>query len=121
MSETAFFVKDVIGPKGCVSIVAKDAGGKGKSDSVESHTKTESLRFHNADLNKNDEFIKADEWINLQDEPDHQELCNREQRYFLKAINEDTDLTDHVKDAVNSLRIAFACDESVRTGQVVML
>jgi predicted dehydrogenase len=38
ISETAFFVKDVIGPKGCVSIVAKEAGASGKSDSVESHT-----------------------------------------------------------------------------------
>ncbi|HRH50691.1 MAG TPA: Gfo/Idh/MocA family oxidoreductase [Panacibacter sp.] len=121
ISETAFFVKDVIGPKGSVSIVAKDAGGTGKSSSIEAHTKTESIRFHHADLNTNDEFINEDEWINLQDEPDHQELCNREQRYFLKAINEDIDLTDHVQDAVNSLRIAFACDESVRTGQVVLL
>jgi predicted dehydrogenase len=121
MSETAFFVKDVIGPKGCVSIVAREAGGAGKSDSVESHTKTESLRYHHAALDKNDQFLKADEWINLKDEPDHQELCNREQRYFLKAINENIDLTDHVQDAVNSLRIAFACDESVRTGKVVAL
>lgn len=121
ISETAFFVKDVIGPKGSVSIVAKDAGSTGKSSSIEAHTKTESIRFHHADLNTNDEFVNEDEWINLQDEPDHQELCNREQRYFLKAINEDIDLTDHVQDAVNSLRIAFACDESVRTGQVVML
>lgn len=121
MSETAFFVKDVIGPKGCVSIVAQDAGGSGKSDSVESHTKTESLRYHHSALDKNDQFVKADDWINLKDEPDHQELCNREQRYFLKAINENIDLTDHVQDAVNSLRIAFACDESVKTGKVVML
>jgi predicted dehydrogenase len=121
MSETAFFVKDVIGPKGCVSIVARDAGGSGKSDSVESHTKTESLRYHHAALDKNDEFVKKDEWINLKDEPDHQELCNREQRYFLKAIDENIDLTDHVQDAVNSLRIAFACDESVRTGKIVAL
>jgi predicted dehydrogenase len=121
VSETAFFVKDVIGPKGCVSIVAKDAGGSGKSDSVESHTKTESLRFHHADLDKNNQFVKEDTWINLKDEPDHQELCNREQRYFLKAIQENIDLTDHMQDAVNSLRIAFACDESVRTGKVVEL
>jgi len=121
VSETAFFVKDVIGPKGSVSIVAKDAGGSGKSDSVESHTKTESLRFHHADLDKNDQFVQPDTWINLSDEPDHQELCNREQRYFLKAIEQDIDLTDHVNDAVNSLRIAFACDESVRTGKVVAL
>lgn len=121
VSETAFFVKDVMGPKGAVSIVAKDAGGAGKSDSVEAHTKTESLRVHHAALDKNDQFIKEDTWINLQDEPDHQELCNREQRYFLKAIRENIDLTDHVRDAVDSLRIAFACDESVRTGQVVQL
>ncbi|RFS15345.1 Gfo/Idh/MocA family protein [Emticicia sp. C21] len=121
MSETAFFVKDVIGPKGCVSIVAKEAGGSGKSDNVDSHTKTESLRFHHADIDASNNFVKEDTWINLTDEPDHQELCNREQRYFLKAIQEDVDLTDHVQDAVNSLKIAFACDESVRTGQVVLL
>jgi predicted dehydrogenase len=121
MSETAFFVKDVIGPKGSVSIIAKDAGATGKSDSVESHSKTESLRFHHSQLDENDQFSKPDEWINLQDEPDHQELCNREQRYFLKAITEDIDLTDHIEDAVNSLRIAFACDESVRTGKIILL
>ncbi len=121
MSETAFFIKDVIGPKGCVSIVAKEAGGAGKSDNVDAHTKTESLRFHHADIDANNQFIKQDTWFNLSDEPDHQELCNREQRYFLKAIQEDIDLTDHVQDAVNSLKIAFACDESVRTGQVVYL
>ena len=119
MSETAFFVKDVVGPKGSVSIVAKEAGAAGKSSSIEAHTKTESIRFHHADLDKDELFAKEDTWINLEDEPDHQELCNREQAYFLKAILEDLDLTAHGEDAVNSLRIAFACDESVRTGKVV--
>lgn len=121
ISETAFFVKDVIGPKGSVSIVAKEAGGAGKSSSIEAHTKTESLRFHFADLDANEKFAKADEWINLEDEPDHQELCNREQRYFLNAIRNDIDLTEHGEDAVNSLRIAFACDESVKNGRVISL
>jgi predicted dehydrogenase len=121
ISETAFFVKDVFGPKGSVSIVAKEAGGTGKSSSIEAHTKTESLRFHHAELDENEKFLKPDEWINLEDEPDHQELCNREQRYFLNAILEDTDLAAHADDAVNSLRIAFACDESIRTGQVISL
>ncbi len=121
ISETAFFVKDVIGPEGSVSIVAKDAGAAGKSDSVEAHTKTESLRWHHAAIDENNAFVRKDDWIDLTDEPDHQELCNREQSYFLKAIQEDIDLTDHVEDAVNSLRIAFACDESVRTGEVVNL
>ncbi|MEO5600396.1 MAG: Gfo/Idh/MocA family oxidoreductase [Cyclobacteriaceae bacterium] len=121
MSETAFFVKDVIGPKGSVSIVAKEAGASGKSDSIESHSKAESLRVHYADLDKDDKFTREDSWIDLKDEPDHQELCNREQRYFLKAVKEDIDLKDHMQDAVNSLRIAFACDQSVKTGQIVSL
>ncbi len=121
MSETAFFVKDVIGPKGAVSIVAKEAGAAGKSDSIEAHSQTELLRVHYSDLDKHEKFAREDEWVNLEDEPDHQELCNREQRYFLKAIRENIDLTDHMEDAVNSLRIAFACDQSVRSRQVVKL
>lgn len=121
VSETAFFVKDVFGPKGSVSIVAKEAGGTGKSDSIEAHTKTESLRVHHADLDGNGQFVNKDSWINLEDEPDHQELCTREQKYFLKAIKENINLSAHIEDAVNSLRVAFACDESVRTGKMVEL
>ena len=121
VSETAFFIKDVMGPKGCVSIVAKEAGASGKSDDVDSHTKTESLKYHHADIDSFNNFTKEDIWYNLSDEPNHQELCNREQAYFYKAITENLDLTEHLTDAVNSLRIAFACDESVRTGQVVHL
>jgi predicted dehydrogenase len=121
ISETAFFVKDVIGPKGCVSIVAREAAGLGKSDNVEAHTKTESLRVHKAALDASGNFEAPDTWINLEDEPDHNELCKREQAFFLQSIRQDLDLTDAVQDAVNSLRIALACDESVRTGQIVQL
>lgn len=121
VSDNAFFIKDVFGPKGAVSIVAKEASKSGNSDSIDSHTKTEAIKVHYADLNKDDEFARANEWVDLTDEPDHQELCNREQRFFLKAIQEDLDLTDATEDAVNSLRIAFACDESVKTGQMVVL
>lgn len=121
MSETAFFIKDVIGPKGAVSIVAKDAGGAGKSASLAAHTKTESIKVHDAALDDQGRFLKQDTWIDLVDEPDHQELCNREQRYFLKSILEDIDLTDPSNDAISSLRIAFACDESVKTGQTVVI
>jgi predicted dehydrogenase len=121
VSETAFFVKDVFGPKGSVSIVAKQAGSSGSSSSIEAHTKTESLRVHYADLDTDEKFAKEDIWINLEDEPDHYELCLREQRYFLRSINENLDLSRHAEDAVNSLRIAFACDESVKTGLVISL
>ena len=64
-------------------------------------------------------FAKPDEMIDLADEPDHHELCEREQRFFRRAIREDLDLTDHMRDAVNSLRIVLAADESVRTGRTV--
>jgi hypothetical protein len=66
-------------------------------------------------------FLAADSWIDLADEPGHQDLCNREQSFFLRCIREDLDQTEAVQDAVASLRIALACDESVRTGQVVTL
>ncbi|WP_437921575.1 Gfo/Idh/MocA family protein [Sphingobacterium sp. LRF_L2] len=121
ISEAAFFVKDVIGPLGSVSIVAKDAAASGNSDLVEAHTRTESIRVHYADMDENNSFIRADEWIDLQDEPDHQGLCNREQAYFLRAIRENIDLSKSMQDAVNSLRIALACDESIRVGHAISL
>ncbi|WP_209404732.1 Gfo/Idh/MocA family protein [Pseudozobellia sp. WGM2] len=121
VSETAFFIKDVFGPQGSVSIVAKNASSSGKSDSVEAHTNTEAILYHHAALDDKNHFIKEDSTINLEDEPDHQELCTREQQYFHKAISENIDLTNHLEDAVNSLRIAFACDQSIRTQKSVNL
>jgi hypothetical protein len=41
--------------------------------------------------------------------------------YFLQAIRNDVDLTEHLEEALNSLKIAFACDESVKTGKGVAL
>lgn len=121
VSETAFFIKDVFGPRGSVSIVAREASAAGRSDAVEAHTKTESIRVHHADIDASNNFTKEDEWIDLSDEPDHQELCNREQAFFLQAIREDLDLSRSMRDALNSLEIVLACDESVRTGQVIAL
>lgn len=118
MSETAFFVKDVIGPKGCVSIIDE---AKGVSDDVEGHTKTGGLKLHHSELDKNGQFARRDEMINTSDEPDHDGLCLLEQQYLLKAIDEDIDLTDHMNDAVNSLKIVLAADESFRTGRTVDL
>jgi predicted dehydrogenase len=115
MSETAFFVKDVIGPKGSVSIVMAETAGSVKSDDINAHTKTNQILWHHADMSK------PDERIDMTDEPDHDALCEREQRYLLKAIDEDLDLSSHNDDAVKSLRIVMAADESVRTGNVVRL
>ena len=121
MSETAYFVKDVIGPKGSVSIVMAETVGDIRSDDINAHTKTNQILLHHAALNGDGGFAKADERISTTDEPDHDELCEREQRYLLRAIQEDLDLTDHMNDAVRSLRIVLAADEAVRTGRVVTL
>ena len=115
MSETAFFVKDVIGPKGSVSIVMAESAGSVKSDDISAHTKTNQILWHHADP------ARPDERIDMTDEPDHDALCEREQRFLLKAIDSDLDLTEHMDDGVKSLRIVLAADESVRTGQVVRL
>lgn len=118
MSETAFFVKDVIGPKGCVSIVDE---AKGDSDSVDDHSKTGALKLHHGHINEQGSFTRPDEFIDTSDEPDHDGLCLLEQEYFLKAITKNLDLDDHLRDAVNSLRIVLAADESFKTGKTVDL
>ena len=119
MSETAFFVKDMIGPKGSVSIAMEES--KTQSADVDSHTKTSALRVHHAGLTPEGHFETPDEIIRMDDEPGHQELCNREQLLFLDAIRHDRDMEAHVRDAINSLRIVLAADHSVRTGEVVKL
>ena len=121
MSETAFFVKDVVGPKGCVTIEAREAAGEGASADVDAHTKTNTLRRHFSDLDADGKFVRADEWTETGDEPDHDALCHREQEYFLKAITDDLDLNDHMDDALNSMRIVAAADESFRTGRTIDL
>ncbi len=119
MSETAFFVKDVIGPKGCVNIMDAESGKE--SDDIDAHTKTNRLKLHFSALDEKGNFRKPDEIISTKDEPDHQGLCDLEQQFFLDAILNDTDLGDHLSDAVNSLRIVLAADEAFRTGKTVDL
>ena len=116
MSETAFFVKDVIGPKGCVSIVAQKLE---KSADIDAHTQTESLRVHFGETNQAGNFTHPHQIIDLTDEPNHNELCKREQLFLLKTIQEDIDLTTHWQDAINSLRIVLAADESIKVGRTV--
>ncbi len=118
MSETASFVKDVVGPRGCVGIVdeAKDV-----SDDIEGHTQTGGLRLHYGELGADGSFARPDEFIDTTDEPSHDELCALEQEFLLAAIREDRDLTDHVQDAVSSLQIVLAADEAAREGRTVEL
>jgi len=109
MSETAFFVKDIVSPRGSVSITG---GNKGASAAIDGHTMVGVILVHTPD---------GDRRIDMPDEPGHQELCNAQQAYMLRAIGEDLDLTRHMNDAVQSLAICLAADESIRTGRVVAL
>ncbi len=119
MSRTAFFVKDVIGPKGCVSI-DKDLAGVDPSD-VSKHVTVNSIIVHSSEADATGYAAKKDRVIHIEDEPDHDELCKREQEVLYRAITQDVDLTDHVADAVNSLKICFAAVESYQTGRAIRL
>lgn len=110
MSDTAFFVKDVVSPNGAVSIRMPESA---RSDDVDTHTKTSMLRVHRVGRPVQD--------LSMADEPGHQELCEREQAFVARAIVEDLDLTRHLQDAVQSLAICLAADESVRSGVAVRL
>jgi len=118
ISETAFFVKDVISPNGCVSIVMAEGA---RSDDIDTHTKTSTIRVHSSATGPDGKFAKPDELLSMEGEPGHQELCDREQAFLLRAIREDLDLTRHMEDAVRSLAVCLAADESVRTGKAVKL
>jgi predicted dehydrogenase len=109
MSETAFFVKDIISPHGSVSIVD---GDKGASSDIDGHTRVGGILLHRPD---------GDRLIATPDEPGHQGLCDREQAFVLQAIAGNTDLSRSMQDAVQSLRICLAADESIRTGRIVAL
>jgi predicted dehydrogenase len=121
MSEAAHFVKDVIGPKGSVSMMAVRAGEAGRSADIGSHTSTEALRVHHADVTPGGDLARADDIIGLPDEPDHDELCRREQEVFRRAIRERADLSAHWQSAVDSLRIVLAADQSFREGRTIDL
>lgn len=110
MSDTAFFVKDVVSPKGAVSIrMAEDA----RSDDIDTHTRTATLRLHRVGTGSED--------ISMAGEPGHQQLCEAEAAFVARAITEDLDLSRHMQDAVASLAVCLAADESVRSGAPVKL
>jgi len=110
ISDTAFFVKDVLSPQGAVSIRMPESA---KSDDIDTHTRTSLIRLHRVG--------QPDEDLSMADEPGHQELCNRQAAFVADAIRGDRDLARHLQDAVASLRVCLAADESVRTGRPVTL
>lgn len=110
MSDTAFFVKDVISPNGAVSIRMPDGA---RSDDIDTHTRTSLIRLHRVGAPDRD--------LSMADEPGHQQLCDRQAAFVARTITENLDLSRHLRDAVSSLAVCLAADESVRTGRPVQL
>ncbi len=121
MSETAFFIKDVIGPDGALSIESGLESAGADSSDVDIHTATNTIRRHHADLTPDGTLARDDELIATTGEPSHDDLCQLEQEWFLEAIHGRADVDGHLSSVVESLRIVLAADESIRTGQVVEL
>ncbi|MGK0231349.1 MAG: putative dehydrogenase [Gammaproteobacteria bacterium] len=109
MSETAFFVKDIVSPNGSVSITE---GNQEASADIDGHTKVGSILVHTPEGNR---------LIDMPNEPGHQALCDAEQSFMLRAIRDDLDLSAHMEDAVTSLAICLAADQSIRTGVAIDL
>ncbi|MCP3991835.1 MAG: gfo/Idh/MocA family oxidoreductase, partial [Actinomycetia bacterium] len=121
MSETAFFIKDVIGPNGAASIESGlEESAVGSAD-VGTHTTTNMIRRHFAEVDDYGRMRRKDELLRSDDEPDHDQLCQREQEWFLAAINGQADITQHLADVVDSMKIVLAADQSIKSGTIVDL
>jgi predicted dehydrogenase len=128
ISEVAFFVKDVFGPRGGVHMVVdapesflKAGATSAISSEIETHSKAGAIRLHHATLRPDQSLAESDEEFRIADQLDHDALSIRKQRYLLDHIVNDKDMSDHMRDAVNSLRIVLAADESIKTKKVVEL
>lgn len=110
MSETAHFVKDVISPGGAVSLRAPQ--GLGSAD-VEGHTAADHLILAPTG--------QAESVQIFADSPGHQQLCDFQAAAMARAIINDIDMSRHVADALRSVAVCLAADESVRTGHAVRL
>ena len=118
MSETAFFVKDVVGPKGCViDRQGPERGGRRRVRPTSTAT-----RRRTACASTTPPSTRATSSCGRtsssapRTSPTTRRCATASRRFFLRAIREDLDLSDHMDDAVNSLRIVLAADESVRRG-----
>ena len=117
ISKTAFFIKDVIGPKGSVTLQADNFYKNPNSSKTEENI----ILQHFSKVNKNNEFMYKDKQILLPENPTHDELCKKEQFFLLNAIRNNADLTEHMNHALNSLKIVLAADKSIKTGKTVIL
>lgn len=118
ISETAFFVQDVMGPRGAASIVMNEYAAVAGTDN---HAKTAGIRLHDAEIGPDGRFIEQDTILSMSDEPGLQALCDRQQQFVLDAILNDIDLGKHMDDAIRSLAMVLAADRSMRENRAIDL
>lgn len=118
ISETASFVKDVLSPRGSVSIVAHTSG---KASDVETAMSAATIHVHRSKLGPDGRFAGTDELVEMGDVSNPQDLCDRQAAFVLDVIRNDIDLTRHLQDAFQSLRICLAADASVRAAAEINL
>ncbi|MEZ5863972.1 MAG: hypothetical protein R3D25_07835 [Geminicoccaceae bacterium] len=128
ISQSAFIVKDIIGPNGSVSVLSPETvpptpqgATSATSSEISTHSKIRPLRLHHAALGPRNELLRGDEEIVIEEMLNHDQICDRKQQSLLDAIVEDRDMSDHMRRAVDSMRVVLAADESIRTGQLVEL
>ncbi len=122
ISEESYFIKDVIGPKGSVSIHKKTSDEpRGISADIAEHTTVKKLHIHNSELDSEGNLKYDDKLIAAADEPGHDELCLFEQQFFLRSIRENLDLSNHLKEVVNTLKIVLAADRSIKSGDAISI
>ncbi len=120
ISGAAAFVKDAVGPLGSATIVGSSETGSA-TDDIGAHTKTNAIRVHHAARREDGQFAQDDEILLTDSEPGHQELCDLEQEFFLRAIRGQADTSAHIAAALGSLRVVLACETSIREGRSVDL
>ena len=118
MSETAFFVKDVISPNGCVSIVMDESA---KSDDIDTHTKTSVIRLHSAATGADGKFVKSDEHaFHARASPTTKASATANRPSCSRQSARIVDLDRHMDDTVKSLTFASlptkACAPARRCG-----
>jgi len=118
ISPTASIVKDVMGPRGSVSLVTDTASD---SADIETHTRGGQLRVRALEFTGSHVVGCAETLVPIHDEVDHQILCDREQAFLADAIMLDRDLSRHHDDAIRSLEIVLAAERSMHERRAIDL
>jgi predicted dehydrogenase len=128
VSEMAFMVKDVMGPKGSVSVITPpyklgvaEGATRTTSSDIDTHGQMEAVLYHRSELNPDQSLVYGDVIEPVVNKLDHGAISRREQIYLQNAIETDGDLNEHMEAAVNSLKIVLAADLSIKEKRIVDL